>query len=105
MAFSLMCDVARQLSPRRPIMFLAELAGRPRPTAKSWIAGHRRPPMSVLERLRDLAKARGLVGLHQQLDYEIQQRKDVPRHRTGFWLIDPATGQNKANRRGRPPRV
>ena len=91
-------DLARMLSPDRPIMFLAEVAHRPRSTAKSWATGHRRPPISVLKVLRETVRARGLFGLEAELDYHIRKREQEPKHRTGFWQIDPITGQNRANR-------
>jgi hypothetical protein len=47
----------------------------------------------------------GSFDLAQQLDYVIQQRTYEPRQRTGFWIIDPITGQNKANRLGRLERA
>ena len=104
MAWTLIRHVAQELSPNRPIMFLAELVRRPRPTAKSWYSGHRRPPIGVLEMLRDEVLARGLIGLGQQLAYYVRQREYEPKHRTGFWLIDPVTGMNRSNRHGRPPK-
>jgi hypothetical protein len=106
MAWTLVRHVAQQLSPQRPIMFLAELGRCPRATAKSWASGHRRPPIWVLELARDeITRIGGLFGLKQELDYNIRLRTDEPRQRTGFWIIDPITGQNKANRLGRLERA
>jgi hypothetical protein len=95
-------EIARQIAPDRPVMFLAEFCRRPRVTAKSWYTGHRRAPLSVLERLRDEAESRELSGLVQQFEYLIRRHSYDPQRRTGFWIIDPVTGQNRANRRGRP---
>src|SRR5690348_12340443 len=103
MAQTLIREAARALSPR-PIMMLAELGRCPRPTAKSWATGYRRPKVVILELLRDAVQARGLTGLARELDHHIRQREWEPRHRSGFWLIDPITRQNKANRLGRPKR-
>src|SRR5262245_16811639 len=75
-----------------------------RSTAKSWATGHRRPPISVLKVLRETVRARGLIGLEAALDWHIRKRRLEPKHRTSFWQIDPVTGQNKANRFGRPKR-
>ena len=49
---------ARALNPDRPIMTLAALARGRRSTAKSWAAGHRRPPIVTLKILRDLLNDR-----------------------------------------------
>jgi hypothetical protein len=109
MAWTLIRDIARTLSPDRPIIFLARLAGCPRPTAKSWATGHRRPPISVLKLLRELVQGRR-TGLEGELDYEIRRREYEPKHRTGFNLIRERDGpcsipRDGRNRRGRPRRV
>src|SRR5262249_26787847 len=101
MAPTLIRDVVRMLSPDRPIMLLARAGGCPRPTAKSWATGHRRPPIYVLKRLRELMRGR-TTGLEGELDYEIRRREYEPKHRTGFHQIDPVTGFDKRNRSGRP---
>jgi hypothetical protein len=85
-------------------MQLARLAGRPRPTAKAWATGHRRPPIYILTKLRDVVQGRR-TGLEGELDYEIRKREYEPRHRTGFNMIDPLTDRDKRNRRGRPRRI
>jgi hypothetical protein len=97
---------ARALNPDRPIMTLAELARRPRATARSWATGHRRPPIWTLKILRDMLKDRQgtLFALIRELDYVISKRECEPQHRTGFCTIDPATGRDKRNRLGRPKR-
>jgi hypothetical protein len=95
-------EIARTISADRPVMFLADLARRPRATAKSWYTGHRRAPLSVLGRLRNEAESRKYYDLVQQFEYLIRRRSYEPPRRTGFWIIDPVTGQNSANRRGRP---
>jgi hypothetical protein len=96
---------ARELSPTRPIAFIAETVRCPRPTAKSWYTGHRRSPIWVLELLRDLGRMKGLISLERELEHQIRKREYEPKRRTGFWIIDPLTGQNKSNRRGRPKRT
>jgi hypothetical protein len=98
-------EVARRLSPHRPIMYLAELIRCPRPTVKSWYTGHRRPPIWILEVLKDLGESRGFHSQVQQLEYVISRRKQEPKHRTGFNQIDPLTGCDKRNRLGRPKRL
>ena len=46
-----------------------------------------------------------LLALMPALDHAIFKRECEPKHRTGFNLIDPLTGLDKLNRRGRPRRV
>jgi hypothetical protein len=101
MAQTLIRDIARTLSPDRPIMFLAQLARCPRPTAKSWTTGHRRPPVWVLDALRHMARVRGLTGLEREFDYQIRQRTYEPKHRTGFNQIRERDGPGSTPRDGR----
>jgi len=51
--------------------------------------------------LRDLAETRKLYGLVPEFERLIRKRSYEPRRRAGFWIIDPVTGQNRANRFGR----
>jgi hypothetical protein len=95
---------ARELSPVRPIKFLSELARSPRSTAKAWYSGRRRAPISILQRLRNLAADRQLSDLAGQLAYYIQLREREPKHASGFMVVDPLTGRDKRNRWGRPKR-
>jgi hypothetical protein len=86
-------------------MTLAELGRCPRATAKSWATGHRRPPIWVLQFLQAHLRARRLSTPADEIEGLIVQRKreeHMDKPRTGFWIVDPATGQNKANRLGRP---
>jgi hypothetical protein len=101
MAQTLIRDAARALSPDRTIVILARLGGCPRPTAKSWATGHRRPPIYVLKLLRELMRGRR-TGLEGELDCEIRRREYEPKRLTGFCQIDPLTGVDKRNRQGRP---
>ena len=94
----------RALSPDRPIKLLTQLARCPRATARSWVTGHRRPPIYVLKLLRVVIRGEG-TGLELELEYEIRKRENEPRHLTGFCQIDPATGRDKRNRLGRPKRI
>jgi hypothetical protein len=98
---------ARALNPDRPITALALFTRAPRPTVKSWATGHRRPPIVTLEILRDLLKDRqaALIQLIPELEYVIMLREREPPKPKGFMLIDPLTGQDKRNRRGRPRRA
>jgi hypothetical protein len=95
---------ARALNPDRPIMTLAAFRRSPRPTAKSWATGHRRPPIWVLQFLQAHLRARQFPTLADKLEALIVQREWERKRkpRIGFWIVDPATGQNKANRLGRP---
>lgn len=86
-------------------MTLAELGRCSRSTAKSWATGYRRPPIWVLQFLHAHLRARRLSTLADEMEALIVQREwerkqDKPR--TGFWILDPVTRQNKANRLGRP---
>src|SRR5438128_1363772 len=102
MAWTLIRDAARALSPDRPIMLLSRLSGRPRPTVKSWATGHRRPPIFVLRVLRDVIQSQGRrTGLEGELDYEIRRREYEPKHRTGFNLIRERDGPGSIPRDGR----
>jgi hypothetical protein len=92
---------ARELSPNQPKKFLADLAHCPPPTAKSWYSGHRRAPIWLLQRLRDVAQDRQLRDLAGQLDDHLQQREREPPRARGFMIRDPVTGLDKRNCRGR----
>ena len=110
MADTIIRQVARALSPDRPVMFLAGLAKCPRSTAKSWCTGHRRPPIWLLDAIRSIADGQDLTGLAQALNHLIRQRKDEPKQRTGFHLIRERDGPGSTprdgrNRRGRPKRI
>jgi len=99
----------RILSPHRPIKQLARLAGRPRPTAKSWATGHRRPPIYVLATIREVMRDRPCTGLEPELDCEIRKREHEPKYRTGFNIIRERDGpgttpRDGRNRLGRPKR-
>jgi hypothetical protein len=108
MSDALIRRAARALNPDRPIMTLAALGRCPRATAKSWATGHRRPPIWVLQFLQAHLLARRLSTLGEEVGALIARRnseRDWERKykpRTGFWIVDPATGENKANRLGRP---
>jgi peroxiredoxin len=58
-----------------------------------------------LQRLRDAAQDRQLWDLARQLDNYIQQREREPPRARGFMLLDPATGLDKRNYRGRPRKL
>jgi hypothetical protein len=96
----------RALNPDRPIKTLAALAGGRRSTAKSWATGHRRPPIVLIKNVLDMLRDRRAVlsQLIPEFEYVIMQREREPKHRTGFNLIDPLTGLDRRNRRGRPRR-
>jgi hypothetical protein len=106
MSQTLIRDLARMLSPDRPIMLLARLAGCQRPTVKAWATGHRRPPIYILAMLREVMRDRP-TGLEPELDYEIRKREHEPKHRTGFNQVRERDGPGSVprdgrNRRGRP---
>jgi hypothetical protein len=113
MAWTLMRDIARTISPDRPIMLLARLGGCPRATAKSWATGHRRPPIYVLKLLREIERDGGRTGLGPELDYEIRKREGEPgwmRRGPGFMQVRERDGpgsipRDGRNRRGRPKRI
>jgi hypothetical protein len=103
MTDTLIRRAARALNPDRPIMTLAGFRRSPRPTAKSWATGHRRPPIWLLQFLQAHLRARRLP-LADEVEGLIAHREWERKHkpRTGFWIVDPVTRQNKANRSGRP---
>jgi hypothetical protein len=106
MAWTLIREVMRLLSPDRPIMQLARLGGCPRPTAKAWASGHRRPPIYVLRTVLEVARDHR-TGLELELEYEIRKREYEPKHRTGFNTIRERDGPGSVprdgpNRLGRP---
>lgn len=110
MAWTLIRDIMCMLSPDRPIMQLARLAGRPRPTAKSWATGHRRPPIYILSKLHIVLRDRGWIAEERELEYEIRKREIEPRHRGGFNTIRERDGPGSVprdgrNRRGRPKKI
>jgi hypothetical protein len=98
---------ARALNPDRPLMAFAATVRRPRSTVKSWATGRRRPPIWTLKILRGMLNDRqgALFALISELDSVIAKRECEPQHRTGFCTIDPATGHDKRNRRGRPKKT
>jgi hypothetical protein len=111
MSDTLIRQAAFALNPDRPIMMLADLARRPRSTARSWASGHRRPPIAVLKMLRDALNHRQstLFALLRELDHIIMKREVEPKRRTGFneiWQRDGpgSTPPDGRNRRGRPIR-
>ena len=114
MAWTLIRDVARLLSPDRPIMLLARLGGCSRATAKSWVTGHRRPPIYVLRLLRDMAESQARrAGLLGEIDHELSKREHEPpwkRRGPGFMEIRERDGRGTPprdgrNRRGRPTKI
>lgn len=93
---------SRVLNPDRPTMALAALARCPRSTARSWATGHRRPPITILQALREAIKERqsALLALIPELDHVIMKREHEPKHSTGFCAVNPLTGQDRRNRLG-----
>jgi hypothetical protein len=92
------------LNPTAPTAGLAKLAGRPKSTARSWCREDRRPPIAVLQALHAaMVRRHGeLARLIVALERLIYEREREPKRRRGFFRIDPTTGQNRANRKGRP---
>jgi hypothetical protein len=123
MAWTLIRDVMRLLSPDRPIVQLARLGGCPRPTAKSWATGHRRPSVGILkaalEAIRErqtgradvakLEERQTISGLAYELEDMIRKRSYETRHLTGFNAVRERDGpgsvpRDARNRLGRPRR-
>jgi len=123
MADTLIREAARALNRHRPISLLAHLAGRPRPSAKAWATGHRRPPIvvlkSVLEAIRQrqaecartapLEERQTLSGAAHELEEMIRKRSYEIRHLTGFNKVRERDGpgsvpRDARNRLGRPRR-
>lgn len=93
------------LFPAAPNSLLGRATGVAKSTARSW-RRHRRPPMAVLKLLHAELQRRGAecFSTLRELDILIAKREGEPPRRRGFFVIDPATGQNKQNRLGRPKR-
>jgi hypothetical protein len=93
------------LFPAAPNSLLGRVAGVAKSTARSW-RRHRRPPMGALRLLRAELQRRGAecFSTLRELEILIAKREGEPPRRRGFFVIDPATGQNKQNRLGRPKR-
>jgi hypothetical protein len=109
MADTLIRRAARALDPGRPTWLLQSLCRSPRQTVRSWSTHHRRPPIAVLEIVREALKGRQalLVGLIAELDDHIAQRKREPILRRGFHEVRPRDGagsppRDARNRLGRP---
>ena len=94
---------ARTLNPDRPLRSLAEQVRRPRSTVKSWTTGRRRPPIVVLEILRDLLRDQRatLCQLIPELENEIMLREREPPRYTGFNEIRERDGPGSIPRDGR----
>ena len=98
--------VAKALFTGAPSALLARTCGVPKATARSW-RRRGRAPLSVLRQLHYLLQARvaEINDFWRQLGIEIARREGEPPRRRGFFVVDPLTGQNRQNRRGRPRRV
>src|SRR5215831_15381138 len=94
------------LFPAAPNSLLSRMARVPKSTARSW-RRHRRPPMAALKLLRTELQRRGAecFSTLRELEILIAKREGEPPRRRGFFVVDPATGQNKQNRLGRPKRI
>jgi hypothetical protein len=107
MDIMLLYRAASLLWPDAPSARLARLADRPKSTARSWRRERRRAPLDVYLRVRRELQARGseIFSLIREFDIEIPRREGEPPRRRGFFVVDPVTGQNRQNRRGRPRRA
>jgi len=96
----------RALFSGAPSALLAAEMSVPKATARSW-RRHRRAPMPVYRRIHRLLQERAAecYDLWRLLGIEIAKREGEPPRRRGFFVIDPLTGQNRQNRRGRPRRA
>jgi hypothetical protein len=101
MAPNLVRDLARMLSPDKPIKMLMEWHRIPRSTVKGWYTGRRRPPIWVLKHFRHLLQVRDETEHVQQLDYLIRQRMGEPPRRTGFNEVRQRDGPGSVPRDGR----
>jgi len=107
MDMRLLYRAASLLWPDAPSARLARLADRPKSTARNWRRNRRRAPLDVYRRVRQELQARGaaIFSLMREFDREIPRREGDPPRRRGFFVVDPRTGQNRVNRRGRPRRA
>ena len=77
------------LSPTSPAAYIADLTGRPKNTARSWMSGHRRPPVEVLKAIRQALQARGAEIGSLWSDYNdrlIPRREYEPVKQRGFFV-------------------
>jgi hypothetical protein len=99
---------ARLLSVDAPNAALARVAGCPKATARAWISGRRRPPISLFGRLEEEFRQRITTQLATIAEMKhvvwLRGREPQPPLR-GFFAIDPLTGRDKRNRLGRPKRT
>ncbi len=102
---------ARALFAGAPNALLARASGAKRATARSWRQGHRRAPVLVLKRLRQMLQAQAAEcnDLWREFGNEIARREGEPPRRRGFMEIRERDGPGSVprdgrNRRGRPKR-
>jgi hypothetical protein len=101
MAANLVRDLARMLSPDKPIKMLMGWRRIPRSTVRAWCTGRRRPPTWVLNHFRHLMWLRGETERVQQLDHLIRQRRGEPRRCSGFCVVKERDGPGSPHRDGR----
>lgn len=87
-----------------PNALLGRATGAAKSTVRSWRRARRRPPLDVLKLLSIELQRRGAecFSVQRELDILIAKRMGEPPRRRGFFVVDPTTGQNRANRLGRP---
>jgi hypothetical protein len=116
MAATTLHRAALALSPDAPNAALARITGRPKATARAWIAGRRRPPVAVLlkvqEELRRRARDMWEIGNNGgALDCEIWRRRREPKPKLcGFFEVKQRDGpgsvpRDARNRLGRPTKA
>jgi Helix-turn-helix len=74
-------EAARLLFPATPNYALAKALGHKRSTVRSWLSGHRRPPVEVLRQVQELVRLRQIAcsDCVQDLGLLVQKREWEPR--------------------------
>ena len=83
-----------------------EILGRPKmawATAQCWRSERSRMPAADAERLAIFIRSRSEHGLAlaKELEDYVALRRAEPKRLTGFFVVDPVTGQSRQNRVGR----
>ena len=99
-AFAAAC---RALWPSRHNYGLAAFAGRPKRTARAWISGDRRPPVSVLLAVQSLLQTQSasMATIAAFLASEAQTRKREPLRRSGWAEVRERDGAGSQPRDAR----
>lgn len=93
----------RVLWPGHHAAGLAAYAGRPKATARSWIGGHRRPPVSVIRAVESALKSKAsqASSLAAVMGSEAAKREREPPRRSGWAVVKVRDGAGSLARDAR----